>query len=51
MTPWIKSVLADVLGVGGFTLIVFGLYLFSTPLACVVAGLGMLAAAVLLEKR
>lgn len=51
MSPKIKGVLADSLGVSGFALMVFGLYLVSAPLACVIAGLGMLAAAVLLEKR
>lgn len=51
MSPKIKSTLADCLGVGGFGVVIFGVYLISVPLACVVGGLGMMAAAILLEKR
>lgn len=51
MNPKMKSALADCLGVGGVAVIIYGLYLVSLPLACVVGGLAMTAAAILLEKR
>lgn len=51
MSPRVRTILADGLGVGGFATIVYGLYLIDLSLACIVGGLGMGAAAVLLEKR
>ena len=51
MNPKLKSALADCLGVGGFACIIFGVYLVSLPLACVIGGFGMTAAATVLARR
>ena len=51
MNPKVKGAVADCLGVGGFGVAIYGLFLVSLPLACIVAGIWMIVAAVLLARR
>ena len=51
MSPRQKSIVSDILFFSGVAAVIYGLYRIDLSLACIVGGLAVLAASLLLEKR